>query len=52
MDRVEDRGRAEQGRIPHAYRTNTRRAVEKWARHAGFEIISFRYLGQYRLLHV
>ena len=47
MDRVEDRGRAEQDVFPIAYRTNTRRAVEKWARHAGFEIISFRYLGQY-----
>ena len=40
-------GRAEQDVFPVAYRTNTRRAVEKWARHAGFEIISFRYLGQY-----
>jgi len=40
-------GRAEQDVFPVAYRTNTRRAVEKWSRIAGFEIISFRYLGQY-----
>ena len=30
-----------------AYRTNTRGAVDKWAKQAGFEIVSFRYLGQY-----
>ena len=40
-------GRAEQDVFPVAYRTNTRQAVEKWARHAGFEIVSFRHLGQY-----
>ena len=33
--------------FPIAYRTNTRGAVEKWGKHAGFEIVSFRYLGQY-----
>ena len=40
-------GRAELDTFPVAYRTNTRRAVEKWARQAGFEVASFRYLGQY-----
>jgi hypothetical protein len=40
-------GRAEHDVFPVAYRTNTRGAVEKWAQHAGFEIVSFRYLGQY-----
>ena len=40
-------GRAEHDVFPVAYRTNTRGAVNKWARHAGFEIVSFRYLGQY-----
>jgi len=40
-------GRAECDVFPVAYRTNTRRAVEKWARHAGFEVATFRYLGQY-----
>lgn len=40
-------GRDEHDVFPIAYRTNTRRAVEKWARQAGFEIVSFRYLGQY-----
>lgn len=40
-------GRAERDVFPIAYRTNTRGAVEKWARLAGFEIASFRYLGQY-----
>lgn len=40
-------GRDEHDVFPVAYRTNTRRAVEKWARQAGFEIVSFRYLGQY-----
>jgi hypothetical protein len=33
--------------FPVAYRTNTRRAVEKWSRRTGFEVVSFRYLGQY-----
>jgi len=40
-------GREEHDVFPVAYRTNTRGAVEKWAKHAGFEIVSFRYLGQY-----
>ena len=40
-------GRDEQDVFPIAYRTNTRRAVKKWAKGAGFEIISSRYLGQY-----
>ena len=40
-------GRAEHDVFPVAYRTNTRGAVNKWARHAGFDIVSFRYLGQY-----
>ena len=40
-------GREEQDVFPVAYRTNTRRAVQKWAKQAGFEIVSFRYLGQY-----
>jgi len=40
-------GRAEHDTFPVAYRTNTRRAVGKWARQAGFEVASFRYLGQY-----
>ena len=40
-------GRKEHDVFPIAYRTNTRGAVKKWADHAGFEIVSFRYLGQY-----
>jgi SAM-dependent methyltransferase len=40
-------GRAEQDVFPVAYRTNTRRAVSRWAAGAGFDIVSFRYLGQY-----
>lgn len=40
-------GRKEQDVFPIAYRTNTRGAVEKWAKGAGFEITSFRYMGQY-----
>ena len=32
-------GRDEHDVFPVAYRTNTRRAVEKWARQAGFEIV-------------
>lgn len=40
-------GRAEQDVFPVAYRTNTQQAVRNWARHAGFEVASFRYLGQY-----
>jgi SAM-dependent methyltransferase len=40
-------GRAEQDVFPTRYRTNTRAAVKRWAVEAGFEIVSFRYLGQY-----
>ena len=40
-------GRAEEDVFPVAYRTNTRRAVRRCAARAGFEIASFRYLGQY-----
>ena len=40
-------GREEHDVFPIAYRTNTRGAVEKWAKQSGFEINSFRYLGQY-----
>ncbi len=40
-------GREERDVFPVAYRTNTRGAVKKWARRTGFEIASFRYLGQY-----
>lgn len=40
-------GREEHDVFPVAYRTNTRGSVEKWARQAGFEVVSFRYLGQY-----
>jgi ubiquinone/menaquinone biosynthesis C-methylase UbiE len=40
-------GRQEHDVFPTAYRTNTRGAVEKWSKQAGFEIVSFQYLGQY-----
>jgi len=40
-------GREEHDVFPVAYRTNTRGAVQRWAKQAGFEIGSFRYLGQY-----
>ncbi len=40
-------GRDEEDTFPVAYKTNTRRAVSKYAAEAGFEIESFRYLGQY-----
>jgi SAM-dependent methyltransferase len=40
-------GREEHDVFPIAYRTNTRSAVRKWAKQTGFEIVSFRYLGQY-----
>ncbi len=40
-------GRAEHDVFPIAYRTNTRRSVSRWARGAGFEVASFRYMGQY-----
>lgn len=40
-------GREEEDVFPIHYRTNTRRAVERLAKEAGFEIETFRYLGQY-----
>lgn len=40
-------GREEKDVFPIAYRTNTRSAVEKWSKISGFDIVSFRYLGQY-----
>jgi SAM-dependent methyltransferase len=40
-------GREEHDVFPVAYRTNTRGSVARWAKHAGFEVASFRYLGQY-----
>jgi len=40
-------GSAEEDVFPICYRTNTRRAVQEYARGAGFEVASFRYLGQY-----
>jgi SAM-dependent methyltransferase len=40
-------GRAEHDVFPVAYRTNTRGAVDRWSAGAGFEVLSFRYLGQY-----
>ena len=40
-------GRPQHDVFPVAYRTNTRGAVRKWASQAGFEIATFRYLGQY-----
>jgi ubiquinone/menaquinone biosynthesis C-methylase UbiE len=40
-------GREEQDVFPVAYRTNTRSAIDKWTKQAGFEIVSFVYLGQY-----
>ena len=40
-------GRDEIDVFPVAYRANTRSAITKWAALAGFNITSFRYLGQY-----
>jgi SAM-dependent methyltransferase len=40
-------GREEKDVFPIAYRTNTRSAVNKWAKQAGFDMTSFSYLGQY-----
>jgi SAM-dependent methyltransferase len=40
-------GRAEHDVFPVAYRTNTHAAVRKWSQKTGFELVSFRYLGQY-----
>lgn len=40
-------GREEEDVFPVAYRTNTRGSIDRWTRQAGFERISFYYLGQY-----
>ena len=40
-------GREAEDVFPIAYRTNTRRAVRRFAAGAGFETVSFDYLGQY-----
>jgi ubiquinone/menaquinone biosynthesis C-methylase UbiE len=40
-------GRKEQDVFPIAYRTNTRKSIDKWAQCVGFESVSFSYLGQY-----
>jgi ubiquinone/menaquinone biosynthesis C-methylase UbiE len=40
-------GRQEEDVFPVAYKTNSYRAVRRWARDAKFEIVSFDYLGQY-----
>jgi len=40
-------GRKERDTFPVAYKTNTRRAVNKFADDAQFDVVSFEYLGQY-----
>lgn len=40
-------GRKEEDVFPIQYRSNTRRSVKQFAELAGFEIVSFKYLGQY-----
>jgi SAM-dependent methyltransferase len=40
-------GRAPEDVFPVCYRTNTRGAVYRWAHATGFEVVSFRFLGQY-----
>jgi SAM-dependent methyltransferase len=40
-------GRAPEDVFPVCYKTNTRRAVYKWAQRTGFEVETSRYLGQY-----
>jgi SAM-dependent methyltransferase len=45
VTRVE--GRKEEDVFPIRYRTNTFRAIRKYAHQTGFEIASFQYLGQY-----
>ena len=40
-------GRAEHDVFPVCYKTNTRRAVHRWSQATGFDIETFRYLGQY-----
>lgn len=45
VKRVE--GRPEEDTFPTAYQTNTRRQVERLARHSGFSVETFDYLSQY-----
>ena len=40
-------GRAERDTFPVEYKTNTRRAVTRYATGAGLDVVSFDYLGQY-----
>jgi SAM-dependent methyltransferase len=40
-------GREEHDVFPVAYRTNTRSSIDRWTKQAGFETVSFCYLGQY-----
>jgi SAM-dependent methyltransferase len=40
-------GRAGEDVFPTAYKTNTKGAVERWAKATGFEVASFEYLSQY-----
>jgi SAM-dependent methyltransferase len=40
-------GRAESDVFPTAYKTNTHSAVRRWSNAAGFDIVSYEYLGQY-----
>jgi SAM-dependent methyltransferase len=40
-------GRQEEDVFPIQYKTNTRRSVTRYSTQAGFEIVSFDYLGQY-----
>lgn len=40
-------GRAPEDVFPVCYGTNTRRAIFKWANRTGFDVVTFRYLGQY-----
>jgi SAM-dependent methyltransferase len=40
-------GRRAEDTFPVRYRTNTRRSIARLARAAGFDVASFRYLGQY-----
>ena len=40
-------GRKEEDTFPTAYKTNTRGAVNRWSKGAGFDVVEFEYLGQY-----
>lgn len=40
-------GRGEEDTFPTAYKTNTRRAVERLARDSGLRVVQFEYLSQY-----